>query len=551
LYGPEAGKPAAGVDAAPPSFADNTSGAVHGRIVIVVADLESLTPGYEKVFFDTAGSLIDRLGPEDSVGLILVPGKGIELTRDRARVRKVLAAARGSASTKDREHAITVREAEAFFRNDQRVIREVIDRECRSDDRMCSRDLDREAREILNETDQHIRHLTTTLTELNTRIAHMDAPRTVVVLSAGLPYRQESDTYFRDLKRRAAESGVTTYIVQLHQPDSDASQHGKPGSATLLSTDLAEGLLNLAGATDGSIHLGIGRAQSVFERIQTEIVHTYQLGVDSVAADGDGKAHTIEVRVTRPSAVVRTRSEFVIAKQARPAPTLADTMALPPGLSETPLSIGVYNTRGQDAATLKLVVLLESVTGTRPAAAPSFAFEITSSGGKPAFEANGTMKVQSDRAVATVAAQVAPGRYSLRGAIVDAEGRAGSVELPMTVGMRQAGEYQFSDLVVGTLADGFTPTSRIGPPSATTLLELYTADPARFDGVTVDLELRNGDKALATGTATLAKAAFAQQRIAQGTLKIPDLGPGAYQMIAVVKRNGQPIAHLARTVVHH
>ena len=121
----------------------------------------------------------------------------------------------------------------------------------------------------------------------------------------------------------------------------------------------------------------------------------------------------------------------------------------------------------------------------------------------------------------------------------------------MTVGMRQAGEYQFSDLVVGTLADGFTPTSRIGPPSATTLLELYTADPARFDGVTVDLELRNGDKALATGTATLAKAAFAQQRIAQGTLKIPDLGPGAYQMIAVVKRNGQPIAHLARTVVHH
>jgi hypothetical protein len=160
------------------------------------------------------------------------------------------------------------------------------------------------------------------------------------------------------------------------------------------------------------------------------------------------------------------------------------------------------------------------------------------------------MKVQSDRAAATVAAQVAAGRYFLRGAIVDAEGRAGSVELPITVGMRQAGEYQFSDLIVGTLADGFTPTSRIGPPSATTLLELYTADPARFDGVTVGLELRNGDQALATGAATLTKASFQQQRIAQGTLKIPDLGPGAYQVIAVVKRNGQPIVHLARTVVH-
>jgi VWFA-related protein len=550
FYGPEAEPPAAGVNAAPAAFADNTAPAKHGRIVILVADLESIAPGAEKAFFEAAGSLIDRLGPEDSVGLILVPGKGVELTRDHARVRKVLATARGSASMKDREHAIAVREAEAFFRNDQRVMREVIDRECRSDDRMCSRDLDREAREILNDTDQHIRHLATTLTELNARIAHMDAPRTVVVLSAGLPYRQENESYFRDLQRRSAESGVATYIVQLYQPDGDASQQGKPGAAVILSTDLAEGLSSLAHATDGSVHFAVGRAAGVFDRIQTEIVHTYQLGVESVAADGDGKAHTIDVRVTRPAAAVRTRREFVISNAPRPGRTVADAMALPPGLSETPLSIGVYNTRGQDAATLKLVVLLESVSGTRPSAAPSFAFEITSGGGKPAFQANGTMKAQSDRAVATVAAQVAPGRYSVRGAIVDAEGRAGSVELPITVGMRQAGEYQFSDLVVGTLTDGFTPTSRIGAPSATALLELYTADPARFDGVTVDLELRNGDTALATGAAPLAKASFEQQRIAQGTLKIPDLGPGAYQMIAVVKRNGQPIAHLARTVVH-
>lgn len=550
FYGPEAETPAAGVNAAPAFFADNTTGATHGRIVILVADLESMTPGYEKVFFETAGSLIDRLGPEDSVGLILVPGKGIDLTRDHARVRTVLANARGSAPMMDREHAIAVREAEAFFRRDQRVIREVIERECRPGDLLCPKDLDREARDILNDADQHIRNLVTTLKELNTRIAHMDVPRTVVLLSAGLPYRQESDSYFHDLKRRAAESGVTTYIVQLYRPDTDASQQGKPGTATLLSADLAEGLSNLAGATDGSIHFGVGRAAGVFDRIQTEIVHTYQLGVESVAADGDGRAHTIEVQVKRPAAAVRTRSEFVISKEARSVRTVADAMALPPGLSETPLSIGVYNTRGREPTTLKLVVLLENVTGTRPGAAPTFAFEITSTSGKPAFQANGTMKVQDDRAVATVAAQVAPGRYSLRGAIVDAEGRAGSVELPIAVGMQQAGEYQFSDLIVGTRADGFTPTSRIGPPSATTLLELYTGDPARFDGVTVDLELRQGDTTLATGAATLAKASFEQQRIAQGTLKVPDLRPGAYQVIAVVKRNGQPVAHLARTVVH-
>jgi hypothetical protein len=226
-----------------------------------------------------------------------------------------------------------------------------------------------------------------------------------------------------------------------------------------------------------------------------------------------------------------------------------EVMALPPGLAETPLSIGVYNTRGDAATTLKLVVLLESVTGTRPTGEPSFAISITSSDGKPVFQTEGKMKAQSDRAEVTVAAQVPPGRYMLRGAIVDAERRAGSVELPITVGMRQAGELQFSDLIVGTRAGGFTPTSRLEPPAATAILEMYTTDPARFDGVTVDLELRAGEKTLATAPATIAKTPLKLRRVAQGALEIPSLEPGTYQVVAVVKQGGQPVAHLTRTVV--
>ena len=117
------------------------------------------------------------------------------------------------------------------------------------------------------------------------------------------------------------------------------------------------------------------------------------------------------------------------------------------------------------------------------------------------------------------------------------------------VGMREAGDLQFSDLIVGTLADGFTPTSRIAPPSATALLELYTANPARFDGVTVDLELRNGDRTLATGSARIMETPLAQRRVAQGTIAIPELGPGTYQASAVIERGGEPFARLTRTVV--
>lgn len=190
------------------------------------------------------------------------------------------------------------------------------------------------------------------------------------------------------------------------------------------------------------------------------------------------------------------------------------------------------------------------MTGSRPDAPPSFAFEVTSGNGVSVFQANGKMKVRSDRAVATVAAQVAPGRYSLRGAIVDGAGRAGSVELPITVGMRQAGDYQFSDLIVGTATDGFTPTARVSAPSVTAILELYAANAERFEGLTVDLQLTRGNDVLASAGTKMTTTSFAQQRIAEGVIRMPYAGSGSYQVVAVVKLNGRPVAQLMRPVAH-
>src|SRR5262245_8720373 len=51
--------------AAAPSFATNAA-VPPGRVVVFVVDLESMNPGYEKLVLDTAGRLLDRLGPSDS-----------------------------------------------------------------------------------------------------------------------------------------------------------------------------------------------------------------------------------------------------------------------------------------------------------------------------------------------------------------------------------------------------------------------------------------------------------------------------------------------------
>ena len=115
-----------------------------------------------------------------------------------------------------------------------------------------------------------------------------------MVLSAACRYREDSDLYFRDLKRRSAESGITTYIVQLYQPDPDASQQGKPALPTngFLSADLSRKVMVPCCAT-GARNPFRRRARAGCFRSHSnrDGPHVPQLGIKSVAADGDGKAH--------------------------------------------------------------------------------------------------------------------------------------------------------------------------------------------------------------------------------------------------------------------
>ena len=64
------------------------------------------------------------------------------------------------------------------------------------------------------------------LAELNTRLQPIQAPKTVVVLSAGLPFEQESTSYFEELQKRTAESGTLTHVVQFHQPETTPAVNG-------------------------------------------------------------------------------------------------------------------------------------------------------------------------------------------------------------------------------------------------------------------------------------------------------------------------------------
>ena len=151
FYGPgdmsRPGAPAPAPPQASTSFASNVN-TTPGRVVVIVIDLESMMAGYEKLVLDSASKLVDRLGPGDAAGLLVVPGKSVDLTRDRQQIRQVLSQLRGFRSAGVGRHLITIDEAEAFARRDQLTIDQVVERECRRGETVCPPELEREARHV-------------------------------------------------------------------------------------------------------------------------------------------------------------------------------------------------------------------------------------------------------------------------------------------------------------------------------------------------------------------------------------------------------------------
>ena len=513
--------------------------------------MESMTAGYEKLVLDSANNLVDRLGPADAVGLLVLPGKSVDLTRDHQQVRQVLQQLRGFRSAGVGRHMITIAEAEGYARKDQLTIDQVIDRECRRGETVCPPELEREARFVLMEADRRIETVLSTLAALNANLQRVEGPKSIVLLSAGLPFRQSTLSYFRELERRSAEAGTSLYVVQLEQPENDASRRTSGGNL-LPRSDLVDGLSNVAGFAGGAFFHGVGTAAGVFDRIYTQVVHTYQLGIESTPGDGDGKVHKVEVQVRRAGAVARAGRDRFVWTSTKAVMTPAAVLEQPIDLAEAPLAAAAYCARGDEASTLKVVVLLEllgniSANATPP---PGYALTITKDD-QTVFNTTDQLSVDAAGARGVVGVQLAPGRYRLRAGAVDDRGRAGSVELPVVVGLRQAGPLQLSDLILGESSESFAPRTHVsaGTPIRA-ILEFYTTDPAQFEGLTVNLELRRSgeDVAAARAPAVVNKTNLERRQIADGQLP-PTQEPGSYVVSAVVQQGGKPVGRVSRAIV--
>jgi hypothetical protein len=148
--------------------------------------------------------------------------------------------------------------------------------------------------------------------------------------------------------------------------------------------------------------------------------------------------------------------------------------------------------------------------------------------------------------------EVPPGDYMLRLAVIDAEGRAGSVHHPVTARLKEAGPVAVSDLVIAEPARGRGGVRpgvhlNVAGRSLQAIIELASSDVRRLDGTRVTFEVAesaNGP-AIVSGQGRAA-GSNGTRRSAAATLDIGVLPAGSYVARAVVRVPGETPMTTAR-----
>jgi VWFA-related protein len=525
-----------------------------GRVVVIVVDRPSIKAGSERGAIEATAALLKSLSPSDAVAAIGLPGGGVDLTRDHAAVADAIKTMTGTQPTPDWQHFMTWDEALGYEKQDKLTIATVVERECVKikqegvfpPPNPCPGELAQQSREMLLQGRSQGQTTLTGLADVLKRLAQLHAPKHMVVLSGGLVFDVDLLSRYRSVAQQAAESHVAMSIVHLDQ-DVDASDRGH-FSNVFGGREYATGLGTVASMTGGAFLMGVGRAAGAFERIATSITDFYELGVESTAADADGKPHRIEVTVTRPGATVRAPAATVVPKPLTGADALAAALAEPTDVAELPLEISTYATHSVDPEKVAVIVAAQLMPPS--AAVPSdWGYAIIADG-----KVVGGSRVHVDPGAgppwaASAKVDIAPGRYRLRAAVVTADGRIGTLDVPMRVGLRQAGTVYATDLVVGTTAGGrLQPRARLRQDeSAIGMIELSSSEPLGDTGGEVQV-IRGG-----TTTPALRRPLRLRTReddkgivVAEALLDMTTLPPGPYTASAIIQKNGAPIARVSR-----
>jgi VWFA-related protein len=506
----------------PAPFGSNYVGDA-GRTIILIIENESLRATVTRAATDAAAKFVAGLSPRDRVALVTMPRGGlqVDLTRDHAHVRELLAgiSGQGSVRTTDSEKS------------------------CRTRDTL------------------------TALTGLLEGLVTIDVPKTIVFVSSGMltPRRDAplagppgpceiQSAHYDKVGRAAIDARANFYVIRPEDfvIDSASNAFADPAASRFRSTDEEmAGLESLAGVTSGLSMRLTPTDHSAFDRIVRETSAYYLLAFDPDVEERNGLSHRVEVQTNRPDVTVRVRPRIAIpragARTSTPSPTPQAMLRDGRMYRDLPLRAAAFVSSSPGDTRLKIVAVAEPLDHASVLTSVSFGL-IDSSGRLIAqWTAN---ERELSRSPVTSAGLAPPGTYRLRVAAVDSTGRRGATDYEFEAWLTKSGQYSLSALVLGISRGFFIPRLQfLHEPTAMGLFELYGELPAT-ESVSVALEIASTEKSEASlrVPAYLAATNDPARRIATGVVPIASLPPGDYLVRGLVLVDDKPIAQVTHTL---
>jgi VWFA-related protein len=564
--------------AAPAEYSTNV-GATAGRLIVVVVDRGSIAPVRAKDVFAAAARFVGRLQPADRVALYSAPsGTAVDFTTDRDAIMSALQRMDGLADNGPKTKNVGVAEALQFEHGNTSTMEDVVSRECGnavaagqgstsgglSELMMCRALVKEEAGIVAAYAHERARNTLIALHNILARLGSSETPKTIVLVSEGLVI--DGDRFATaTLARAVAAAHATIYVLKPEPSDSDASQQRAPQGRMRDRAVLEEGLTAVTRIGGGEMFRIIADPDFAFVRLASELSGYYLLAFEPDPGDRDGKQHAIRVDVKRNGLSVRSRLEFSVGPGRKSdKDTITELLRSPSVATDLPFRLTTYAFQDPDSPKIRLLCAMEVERASDPDGRMAMGIVLVKPGGEvgatfyqSAIDAPVDAGSKAQRSFVTLL--VDPGQYTLKAAVVDSDGRRGSLERPVRAFMTRMSRFRATELLIGDDTKGEsatvipTITGEVSGDQLHVYLELFSDAPAGFDGASVSIEVSPAGAAtvVETAPASLQPADAAGKnddrcRAAAGAVPLSLLPAGSYVARAVVSVDGRKVGQMTR-----
>ncbi len=584
-------KPATG-QAAPeavpePLFSSNeasAAGAAKGRLIFLAIDQASFKPLGAHGAMEAARRFIDRLQPDDRVGLVAFPGPGpnVPASRDHSPARAATTKIIGSAQpfrSSGIDKNVSLSEAIDIHANDSMTLERVLARECGSarnagDRTACEMEVRNTAFSIGRNAEYQATRSLQGIEAVIRGLAQIRERKTLVLVSAGLPLSDRGgvDLQLRPevvaLGREAAAANLNLFVLHIDSGFLDAFSAEERTISDTLSRDLgmmSMGLETIAGASGGSLARVVAGAEFAFDRVLRETAAAYLLGVEPADSDRDGKPHRINVKVRVPGADVRSRKEFVMPKAGAKPATLDEAMTaafraerLETGL---PIRVATHSLATSTGAGYRVVISADIGDGIAGPVELRFLYAFVDASGRtlPPVAQKATLEPRPGGPPGTVSYvaenMLRPGPYTLRFVAIDASGRVGSVDHAFSVGLKNGDGVRLSDLMLmaprARQSDNLyvVTDGRVRGAAIDAYLEIEPAGRnSKVSGVAFGIGDRADSEPLISMPASVSHPTGAANWAAAARFDLTLLPPGDYVLTATVLDEQRTLGKVTRPI---